>query len=107
MPPKKRKSWTPTEDQFIANHAGKLSAQEIGNQLNRTYVSVKCRARRIGINLQRHGEHHHLAKTSNYDVELCRVLHEQNIKPQAIAEKMDISISLVRSVVYYRCRLNG
>jgi hypothetical protein len=104
---KKRKAWTLAEDQFIANHAGKLSAQEMGKQLNRTHVSVKCRARRIGVNLQRYGENHHLAKTSNHDIELCRALNEENIKPKAIAEKMDISISLVYSVINYRCRLNG
>lgn len=103
----KRKRWSLAEDQYLITNAPLLSAKDIGKRLTRTPGAVKDRAKRLGISLQKHGEHHHLAKTSNSDIELCRALREEKVKIKVISEKMEISRSLVQSVVNYHCRLNG
>lgn len=107
MDKRKRKRWTRKEDKYLEAQAHRLSAKDIGRKLKRTPGAVKSRAKRLGVHLQKHGEHHHLAKTSNQDVELCRALRDEKVKVRVIAEKMGIGHSLVTSVVNYHCRHNG
>lgn len=102
-----KKQWSSAEVQFLRSNAATMSAKQIGNELKRTEVSVKSKAKKLGIKLQKYGENHHLANISNHDVELCRQLSDEELRPFEIAEKMEIEISHVCAILNFRSRLNG
>lgn len=99
--------WRDAEVKYLKQNALTLSAQQIAKNLDRTEVSVKCKARKLGISLQKHGEKHPLSKVSNHDVELCRQLDDAGVKPYQIAEKMEMDYSHVQAIVKYRTRCHG
>ncbi|WP_375751575.1 hypothetical protein [Vibrio sp. HN007] len=99
--------WSNDEVKFLKRNAQLLTAKQIANKLTRTEVSVKSKARKLGICLQKHGENHPLAKVSNHDVELCRQLEEAGLRPYQIAEKMEMDYSHVQCILKYRTRCYG
>ncbi|RBM46235.1 hypothetical protein DLR66_04860 [Vibrio paracholerae] len=102
-----RSRWSETENLFLAKHAKEMSSDEIAEKLGRTTDAVKSKAERLGICMKKYGEKHHLAKVSNHDVELCRQLHDEGVRPCEIAEKMELGYTYVQWILNYRIRRNG
>jgi len=98
------KPWTEREKQFVRDNAATMPVREIAATLERTKHSVKAFAQANSISLMKRGENHWACKVSDEDVELIRSLHEANVKPKVIAEKMDLKWGHVRSIVYYNSR---
>ncbi|MNG64339.1 hypothetical protein D3C79_225780 [compost metagenome] len=99
-----RKSWSQKDVDFIKRHIGLQSYQQIADLMGRTRHAVYMKASKIGINPGGFGESHYRAKYSDHDVELCRALYQEGIKPRVIAEKMEMPVTSVYSIVYYRVR---
>ncbi|NOF88419.1 hypothetical protein [Vibrio cholerae] len=102
-----RQRWSEAENLFLAKHAQDMSSDEIAEKLGRTKQAVNSKAENLGISMRKHGEKHHLAKVSNHDVELCRQLHDEGVKPCEIAEKMELGYTYVQWILNYRIRRNG
>ncbi len=102
-----KKPWETKEEQFLTNNAQRMTAKEIGEHLNRTEISIKSKAKQLGVTFQKYGEQHHLAKHCAHDVELCRALEDEGLKPYQIAEKMELDYSYVQCILKYRIRRNG
>lgn len=102
-----KKRWAASEVLYLKNNASTKSAKQIGNELGRSETSVKSKARKMGVRLRKYGENHHLANISNHDVELCRQLEDEGLRPFEISEKMEIEISHVCAILNFRSRLNG
>lgn len=102
-----KKPWSLDEEAFLKQNASTLTAEQIGNELNRTAESIKSKARKLKVCLQKHGEQHHLAKYSDHDVELCRQLDDAGLKPYEIAEKMELDYSYVQCILNYRIRIQS
>lgn len=103
----KRKAWREVDEVFLKANAKLMTAKELSKRLKRTILSVKSKAKKLGVSLQKHGEKHHFAKYSDSDVELCRQLEEAGLKPFEIAEKMELSYSYVQCILKYRIRMQG
>lgn len=58
----------------------------------------------IGESGNRVGEDHHLAKLTNWEVEMVRQLHDEGMTYRDIAEKMEVSESLVGKICRYQKR---
>ncbi|MGL4193211.1 MAG: hypothetical protein ACRCRU_11750 [Vibrio sp.] len=99
--------WSEKEVLFLTKNASLMSADEISAKLDRTAQAVQRKAGKLGVSLRKYGEKHHLAKVSDHDVELCRALHDEGVKPFQIAEKMGLGYSYVQWILNYRIRCNG
>ncbi|WP_299689247.1 hypothetical protein [uncultured Vibrio sp.] len=102
-----KKPWSSSDTQFLRRNAQRMTSKQMGEYLERTEVSIKSKAKQIGVTFQKHGDAHHLAKHSAHDVELCRALSDEGLKPCEIAEKMELDYSYVQCVLNYRIRRNG
>ena len=102
-----KKPWSAADTQFLRRNAQRMTSKQMGEYLERTEVSIKSKAKQIGVTFQKHGDAHHLAKHSAHDVELCRALSDEGLKPCEIAEKMELDYSYVSCVLNYRIRRNG
>ncbi|PTO78428.1 hypothetical protein CWN84_07725 [Vibrio splendidus] len=102
-----KKPWSVDDTQFLKRNAQLMTSKLIGEYLGRTEISIKSKAKQIGVTFQKHGDAHHLAKYSAHDVELCRALSDEGLKPCEIAEKMELDYSYVSCVLNYRIRRNG
>ncbi|MCS6204010.1 hypothetical protein [Shewanella baltica] len=80
------------------------TAFEVGELLGRSEASVKGKALQLGVYFMKVGENSPLAKHSNHDIELCRQLHEEGLRPFQIAEKMEIEISHLCRVLKFEAR---
>lgn len=101
-----RIKWTGQEVAILKKHASTHSAQEIADMLPmRTKTAVVRAAVERNIPLLKHGEHHHAAKHSDEDVELCRALHEEAVSTKDIAEKMGLPEATVRGFVNFCYRV--
>lgn len=101
----KHKDYGPKEDETIKRYAKEKTAAEIGKLLGRSSGSVGTRARKIGVSLMKHGERHHLARHSNDDVRLVRVLIDDGeLTYQEISEKMEMSINTIKLIAYEKTR---
>jgi hypothetical protein len=86
--------------------AGQVAPAVIAERLGtRTRAAVIARGRLLHISLMSYGEHHPAAKYSDALVEQARTLHDEGIKPRAIAEQLGIPVGAVKSFVYYQHRL--
>ncbi len=99
--------WTPQEIAQLRELAGQFSPAEIVQRLGRTPAAVKARAHALKISLILHGERHPGAKYSDLMVELARRMHDEGLKPRAIARVLDIPEGSVKSYVYYKARLGN
>lgn len=106
LPNIKKKSWTQAEEKYLRANSVIKTAEQIANDLGRTEASVKSKASKLGVLLQKFGENHQSAKYSNTDIELCRQLHDLSVSPSNIAEKMEVELSYIHQVLSYRVRFN-
>ncbi|HDL7014690.1 TPA: hypothetical protein PXN82_003834 [Yersinia enterocolitica] len=100
----RRKPWSPVELDYLRENVGTTRHQAIADHLGRTLRSAQIKALKEGFGPSNIGERHYLAKYSDHDVELCRGLHEKGVGPKIIAEKMEMPVSTVEAIVYYRIR---
>ncbi|EMX0849563.1 hypothetical protein AAF302_000772 [Pluralibacter gergoviae] len=91
-----RRQWTKAELQFVRDHAGKLSAQDIADRLKRSRQSVCAQAHRWGLSML-------VQSTDAHDAWLCRELYKEGLTIPVIAEKMELSRRAVSSIVYTDC----
>lgn len=109
---KSKQSYHYSEDKVITDNAGLKSPEKIAELVTAlgfrtaTKSGIKARANRMGLSLRREGELYPFSTHSDHDVELCRQLHEAGVGPQEIAEKMEMKLSYVHSVVYLKSRLS-
>jgi DNA-directed RNA polymerase specialized sigma24 family protein len=104
-PPSNHSRWTQDEDAVIRRFAHSMTAEEIGARLNRTKKAVHIRAQKLGVSLQKYGEHAYQAKYSDELVERCRVLHDEGRRPSEIAAATGVNVFSVHKIVYYGMRL--
>ncbi|EOI7372953.1 TPA: hypothetical protein ACJFUB_004440 [Yersinia enterocolitica] len=100
----RRKPWSPVELAYLRENAGTTRHQAIADHLGRTLRSAQLKALKEGFRPRNIGERHYLAKYSDHDVDLCRELHEEGLSVRIIAEKMEMPVSTVEAIVYYRIR---
>ena len=92
----KRRKWTKSEIQFVCKNAGKMTAAEMGEKLNRTRQAIQSQANRWGLSV--------LVKPSDdHDIYLCRELYKEDLTIPVIAEKMELSRRVVSNIVYSDC----
>ncbi|EPP7093712.1 TPA: hypothetical protein ACYX6S_004219 [Klebsiella variicola] len=99
----KRKShrvWTMQEIEYLKSNAGSMVCRDIAKHLGRSESSVKGKAEYMGISLLCIGEHNPSAIHSDEDVLLCRELHTAGMSLKLIAEKMEMSLGAVLSIIY-------
>lgn len=108
----------PAEDEIILKWAGTKSTEEIAELVGKlgfrpsSITTIKNRVRTLNryrdkndkISLRRKGELYPHAKGSDHDVELCRCLYDEGLTPTVIAQKMEMNLSHVSAIVYYRTR---
>ncbi|OWF73535.1 hypothetical protein B4902_08520 [Yersinia frederiksenii] len=100
----RRKLWSAVELSYLRENVEITRHQAIADHLGRTLRSAQIKALKEGFVPRNIGERHYRAKYSDHDVELCRELHEQGIGTKVIAEKMEMPVSTVEAIVYYRVR---
>ncbi|HFZ5261123.1 TPA: hypothetical protein ACIK6T_002804 [Yersinia enterocolitica] len=99
------KPWLPDEVAYLRKAAATTSRyQRIADHLGRTLRAVQIKARKEGIGPTCGGERHYNAKHSDHDVELCRALYDEGVKPKVIAGKMEMPTSTVYAIIHYRIR---
>lgn len=99
-----KKPWKKSEIDFLCNNVRALCYRKIADSLGRTTRGVREKARELKINHGQIGEANRNVKYSDNDVDLCRALHEEGIKPRIIARKMEMPIKAVYAIVYFRVR---
>lgn len=99
-----KKLWTDKELRQLRVLSVTHTSAAIAHLLGRTEHSVKGKAYSLGIHFMKVGEHSPLAKHSNHDIELCRQLNEEGLRPFQIAEKMEIEISHLCRVLKFEAR---
>lgn len=100
----RRKPWSPVELAYLRENIRTTQCRVIAESLGRTLRSTQIKALKEGGGPRNFGERHHLAKYSDHDIELCRELHAGGLGPKIIAEKMEMPVSTVEGIVYYRIR---
>lgn len=96
--------WSPDEVAYLRKAVTTTRYQDIAEHLGRTLTAIRVRANAEGVNPSNIGECNRNAKHSDHDVELCRALYEEGVKPRVIAGKMEMPVSAVYGIVYYRTR---
>lgn len=92
----KRRKWTKYEIQFVCENAGKMTAQEIGERLNRTRQAICAQANRRGLSVL-------VKPADDHDIYLCRELYKEGLTIPVIAEKMELSRRVVSNIVFSEC----
>lgn len=87
----KPKTWTQSEIKFLANLAPVLSAKEIAEKLDRTPDSIRSKAKKLRIKLEKYGEHRHSAKFSKETVKRVLVLSNEGYSGKEIGEQTGMS----------------
>ena len=102
----KKRPWKAEELEVIRESAGKLTSEQIAERLGngRTAVSVKHKARSLGLSLRQYGENCSWSKYSNHDCELARSLHEEGMSVDSICEKLEIPHHAMHSILYFKRR---
>lgn len=75
-------------DQFISNHAGKLTAQQIADQLGVAYGGVLGAMRRLGVSGMLLGENHPRSKLSNLQVAMIFTLVDAGFSKSEIYDSL-------------------
>ena len=101
---RKHKCWTQDEERYLKRNAGVISGVEMAKQLGLHETQVRRKAVMLGISLRVRGDNHHSATFSNHDIELCRMLADEGVKPCVIAEKMEISSGYLSDVLKHKAR---
>lgn len=96
--------WSPDEVAYLREAVTTTKYRDIADHLGRTTTAIRVRAFFEGVNPSSIGERNRNAKHSDHDVELCRALYDEGIKPRYIAEKMEMPVSAVYGIVYFRTR---
>lgn len=96
--------WSPDEVAYLRAAVTTTRYQDIAKRLGRSQKAVQQKAFVEGVNPSNIGECNRNTKHSDHDVELCRALHEDGVKPKFISEKMEIPVATVYRIVYYRTR---
>lgn len=101
------KRWDVADDHKLRRLAGTHTALQIGAELGRSDKAVWVRARRIGVRLQKQGDHNPGVRWPDALVERARCLHDEGRGPSDIARDLRIPRNTVRSFVHYRHRLGA
>ncbi|CNH17514.1 TPA: hypothetical protein ACPZCB_003306 [Yersinia enterocolitica] len=104
IPQRHGQPWSQDEVAYLREAVTTTRYQDIADHLGRTLTAIRVRAFFEGVNPSGIGECNRNAKHSDHDVELCRALYEDGVKPRFIAEKMEMPVSAVYGIVYYRTR---
>jgi len=99
-----RKRWSVAETDFLIENGSTMTAKQIADALGRTEYAVMERSRYIGGVMRKSGKNHHNHKYSDWDVEMCRKLHDEGLGPKEISDKLDIGYDSVIDFVCYRRR---
>jgi len=92
------------ETDFLIKNGSIMTAKQIAEALGRTEYAVMERSRYIGGVMRKSGKNHHNHKYSDWDVEMCRKLHDEGIGPKEISDKLDIGYDSVIDFICYRRR---
>ncbi|CNI11939.1 hypothetical protein [Yersinia pekkanenii] len=103
-PTRHRQPWSPDEVAYLREAITTTLYRDIANRLGRTPKAVQQKVSFEGINPSTIGECNRNAKYSDHDVELCRALYDEGVKPRFISEKMELPVSYVYQVTQYRIR---
>ncbi|EOA2966348.1 TPA: hypothetical protein ACGIZ8_002844 [Yersinia enterocolitica] len=96
--------WSPGEVAYLREAVKTTRYRDIADRLGRSPKAVQQKAFVEGVNPSIVGECNRNAKFSDHDVELCRALYDEGIKPRLIAEKMEIPVASVYKITHYRTR---
>lgn len=104
IPQRHRERWSPAELAYLRKSVTTTRYRDIADHLGRSLRAVQQKASGEGVNPSIIGECNRNAKFSDHDVELCRALYDEGIKPRFIAEKMAIPVDSVYKITHYRTR---
>lgn len=94
--------WTEDEIKTLKDNYRDKTSYELAEILNRTYDSIKHKARKLNISLRKKGEKCSWSKYSDEIVELARKMHDDGCKPSHISELLKIPYSNICDFVYYK-----
>jgi len=99
--------YTHDEDFYIRRYYGQKSLATMASHLSVSVTSLVDRAtKKLNLKHRYSGENSNMAKLSDDDVELVRILFDEGLTCSEIAEKFEVSSSHVSDIVNYRSRLN-
>ena len=88
-----RTRWAPPEDAVLRRSAGLCTAAEIGAKLGRSRQAVHARAKLLGVNLTRGGEHHWRARLTELQVQMIAQLKDAGYTAAQIKEAFGVEVS--------------
>ncbi len=104
IPQRHRQPWSPEEVAYLREKVTTTRYQDIADHLGRTLIAIRLRANAEGVNPSNIGECNRNAKHSDHDVELCRALYDEGMRPRFIAGKMEMPVNAVYGIIYYSTR---
>lgn len=84
----------------IKQHAGDLSAEQIGELVGISGKAVHHRAQAIGISLRRYGEKHWRARVPDIYVQAAQALYDAGFKPEQIVTVVPALEEVSRSTLW-------
>lgn len=82
--------WTPNEERFLRDHAGKMTASAIGAVLDRSRQAVHAKAKSLGVNLTQRGEYHWKARLNEVRVQMICALKDSGYTAAQIKEAFNL-----------------
>lgn len=101
-----RISLTPENEHKIRTMSKSKTKKEVAAAIGCSIWTVDVWAKKLGVSFRKEGQNNHSAKLSFEDVEMIRDLREHyNLKQKEIAEKFEVSRSVVSRICNYKDRL--
>ncbi len=95
------------DDFYIRRNYGRKPLREMADHLGVSVTSLVDRAtKKFNLKYRYSGENSNMAKLSDDDIELIRMLFDEGLTCSQIAEKFEITTSYVSDIVNYKARLN-
>lgn len=101
----KRFSWTPENIHTLKRMSKSNTQEEAAKALGCSIYTVINGCKQHGVSFRKKGGRHYSSKLTFDDVELIRTLKEEGLKQCVIAEKFEVSTTLISRIVNYQDRL--
>jgi len=88
--PAKGTPYSPEEDRIIRRFGATKTAAEIGLILDRSYISVRGRAHKLGVSMRKHGEAHWNQRIPALQCSAIKTLTDAGFSPPEIRQLLHL-----------------
>lgn len=96
-------TWTPMQDAFLRKHAVTHTCEWIGQRIHRSKSAVHARAKRLGVNMTKHGSAHWAARATAELADMIAALGDAGYRPVQIHALLASPPTLSRRAVEDIC----